>query len=145
MSYLKVYIHFVWSTKNRKPFLTTFDLRQKVWKHIKENASSKGIYVDKINGYEEHCHCLISLGKEHSLSHVMRLIKGESSFWINKHYLCKQKFEWQDAYYAASVSYSGLKKVREYISYQEVHHKKKTFQKEIDVFIEEHGFEKHEE
>src|SRR6186713_1719862 len=72
MSYLKVYIHFVWSTKNRIPFLTTHDLRQKVWGHIKENASKKGIIIDRINGYQEHCHCLISLGKDQSPSSVMQ-------------------------------------------------------------------------
>ena len=145
MSYLKVYIHFVWSTKNRIPFLTTHDLRQKVWEHIKENASKKRIIIDRINGHQEHCHCLISLGNDQSPSHVMQLIKGESSFWINKHNLCKYKFEWQDAYYAASVSHSILDKVREYINNQEEHHKKKTYREEFDIFIDKYGFEKDRE
>jgi len=96
MPFTKIYIHFVWSTKNRIPFLNSLDLRKKVWSHIKENASSKGIFIDFISGYEDHCHCLISLGIDQTIQKTIQLIKGESSFWINKNQLTKEKFEWQD-------------------------------------------------
>ena len=72
----------------------------------------------------------------------MQLIKGESSFWINKHQLTKQKFEWQDEYFAVSVSESVVDKVRNYIKNQEIHHAKKTFQEEYDEFIDKYGFKK---
>ncbi|MDP2059263.1 MAG: transposase, partial [Flavobacteriaceae bacterium] len=42
--------------------LATKEIRQKVWQPIRENASKKGIFIDFVNGYEEHCHCLVSLG-----------------------------------------------------------------------------------
>jgi REP element-mobilizing transposase RayT len=142
MPFIKVYIHFVWSTKNRKPFLDSPELRQRVWEHIKQNAKSKEIFIDTINGYQEHCHCLISLGIDQTMSKTMQLLKGESSFWINKHNLCKQKFEWQDDYFAVSVSESILDKVREYIKNQETHHKKKSFEQEYNEFIEKYGFRK---
>ena len=107
-----------------------------VWKHIKENAIQKGIYIDFINGYEDHCHCLISLNINQSVDKVMQLIKGESSFWINKNRhlfpnLKGRKFEWQDEYFALSVSESVVYKVRNYIKNQEVHHKKKTFKRRM--------------
>lgn len=54
--------------------------------------------------------------------------------WINKHNLYKRKFEWQDEYFAVSVSESMIDKVREYIKNQEDHHKKKTFQQEYNQF-----------
>ena len=142
MPFVKVYIHFVWSTKEREPFLDSPELRKKVWQHIRENAKLKEIFIDMINGYQEHCHCLISLGPEQTMSKVMQLIKGESSFWINKHNLCKQKFEWQDQYYAASVSESVVNRVRDYIKNQEEHHKKTTFQEEYDQLMEKLGFKK---
>lgn len=145
MAFIKVYIHFIWSTKNRESFLDSPELRKKVWEHIKENAKEKGIFIDTINGYQEHCHCLISLGIEQTMSKIMQLIKGESSYWINKHKLCKQKFEWQDEYFAVSVSESIVDKVREYIKNQEEHHKEKTFQQEYDQFIEKCGFQKFKE
>jgi putative transposase len=140
MSYIKVYTHFVWSTKNRERFLDSPELREKVWLHIKENAIKKDIYIDTINGYQEHCHCLISLGADQTMSKVMQLIKGESSYWINKHMLSKKKFEWQDEYFAVSVSESMIDKVRAYIKNQEVHHKTISFDQEYNQFIEKFGF-----
>jgi REP element-mobilizing transposase RayT len=144
MPFVKVYIHFVWSTKNRYPYLNTNELRVKVWNHIRENAKAKGIFIDFINGYADHCHCLISLGIDQTIQKVMQLIKGESSYWINKYRLTKEKFEWQDEYFAVSVSESMLDKVRDYIKNQEEHHRKKTFQEEYDEFISKYGFEKYE-
>lgn len=122
MPSIKVYIHFVWSTKNRVPHLDSKELRIKVWNHIKENAEEKGVFIDFINGYTDHCHCLVSLRADQTIQKVMKLIKGESSFWINKNNLTKEKFEWQDEYFAASVSDSMLDNVREYIKNQEEHH-----------------------
>lgn len=140
MPFVKVYLHCVWSTKNRIPYLDTIELRQKVWNHIRENAIQKGIYIDFINGYSDHCHCLISLGVDQNIQKVIQLIKGESSFWINKNELTKEKFQWQEEYFAVSVSESVLDKVRDYIKNQEEHHKKKSFQEEYDEFILKYGF-----
>lgn len=103
MPYIKVYIHFVWSTKNRYPFLNTLESRQLVWKHIKENANAKGIFNDYVNEYEDHCHCLISMGFNQNIEKIMQLIKGESSFWINKNQhlfpnLKGKRFEWQEEF-----------------------------------------------
>ncbi|HSD07086.1 IS200/IS605 family transposase [Flavobacterium sp.] len=142
MPFVKVYIHCVWSTKNRIPYLDSIELRQKVWNHIRENSIQKGIFIDFINGYSDHCHCLISLGVDQNIQKVMQLIKGESSFWINKNELTKEKFQWQDEYFAVSVSESVIDKVRNYIKNQEEHHKKKTFQEEYDEFILKFGFKK---
>lgn len=140
MPLIKIYIHFVWSTKNRIPFLDTKEIRQQVWQHIRENAKEKGIFIDFINGYSDHCHCLISLGVDQTIIKTMQLIKGESSFWINKNNLTKQKFEWQDEYFAASVSESMVERVRNYIKNQEEHHKRKNFQEEYDEFIRRYNF-----
>ncbi|MGG9970590.1 IS200/IS605 family transposase [Ferruginibacter sp. SUN002] len=140
MPMIKIWIHLVWSTKNRAPFLTK-DIRQKVFTHIRENAKEKKIHIDFVNGYVDHVHCLISLEQDQTISKIVQLIKGESAFWINKNNLCKDKFEWQGEYFAVSVSESGLNKVRDYIRNQEIHHKKKTFLQEYDEFMEKYGFE----
>ena len=70
------------------------------------------------------------------------IIKGESSYGINKNQLCKQKFEWQDEYFAISVSESMLDETREYIKNQEDHHKTKTFEQEYNLWIKKYGFQK---
>jgi len=140
MPFIKIYIHFVWSTKNNVPMLISPNLRKQVWSHIKLNSIKKGIFIDFIGGYNNHCHCLASLGSDQTISNIMQLLKGESSFWINKNKLCKGEFEWQDEYFAISVSESGLNRVRNYIKNQEEHHRRKTFQEEYDDFLRKYGF-----
>ncbi len=140
MPFIKIYIHLVFSTKNRVPHLNTFDLRIKVWKHIKENASEKKIFLDMVNGYSDHCHCLISLGSHQTVEKVVQLLKGESSYWINKNQLTPEKFSWQDEYFAVSVSESKVDAVRNYIKNQEKHHQKKGFAEEYQEFLEKNNF-----
>jgi len=139
MPYTKVNIHFIWSVKNRLP-LITHELKPILLSHIRENSKTKEIFIDTLNCVEDHIHLLISLGIEQTISKIAMLIKGESSFWVNKQKLIKQKFEWQDEYIALSVSESVIDKLRQYINNQEEHHKKKTFTQEYDEFLKLHEF-----
>ncbi|MGB0429664.1 MAG: IS200/IS605 family transposase [Bacteroidia bacterium] len=134
MSFIRVYIHFVWSTKNREPFLETKTLRNKLWFHIKENAIENDIVIDHIGGYKDHCHCLVSMGWKFSISQIMKMIKGESSKWINDNGLIESTFSWQNEYYAVGVSNKELDKTRAYIRNQEEHHKSVGFDEEIKRF-----------
>jgi putative transposase len=140
MSYVRIWVHLVFSTKNRIHFLSK-KVREMVRQHIIDNCFKKEILLKEINGYEEHLHCLISLGKEQSISKVSQLIKGESSFWINKNNLCKEKFMWQDDYFAISVSDSQISSVVKYIKNQEKHHTKTTFPEEVEKFINKYDFQ----
>lgn len=139
MSYIRMWIHLVFSTKNRTPLLTK-EIRYKLYEHIIENCKEKSIYLQTINGYTEHIHCLISLGKEQSIVKIVQLIKGESSFWINKNQLTEEQFIWQDDYFAVSVSESNLQTVINYIKNQEIHHTKKSFDDEVKEFEKLYGF-----
>ena len=114
MSWVSIYVHLVFSTKNRAPFFKEPELRKTVFQHIKVNAQNKSIWIDSINGYHDHTHCLISLGKNQCISDVVKHIKGESSFWINKNNLTPGKFSWQNDYWAVGVSQSHLDSVRSY-------------------------------
>jgi REP element-mobilizing transposase RayT len=133
-------MHLVFSTKNRQPFLNSAELRKKVFQHIKNNAEEKGIWLDCINGYQDHAHCLISLGKEQTISKVAQLIKGESSYWINQNNLTTEKFIWQDDFWVVGVSESHLASVRKYIHNQELHHAAHSFESEINSFMEKYGW-----
>jgi REP element-mobilizing transposase RayT len=138
MPFTKVMLHLIWSTKNRAPIITQ-DLKPLLLQHIKENSIKKGIYIDSLNCVEDHIHLLVSLGTEQTIAKTVMLIKGESSFWVNKHNALKAKFEWQDEYIALSVSESGISKVRTYIANQEEHHKKRSFAEEYEEFLKIHG------
>lgn len=71
----------------------------------------------------------------------MQLIKGESSYWVNKEKLLKQKLQWQEEYFAVSVSDSQVVNVRNYILHQEEHHREKTYIEEYDKFIRKYKFQ----
>src|ERR1035437_6835494 len=88
MAFVKVMIHAVWGTKNHHPFLTK-EIKQKVINHIKENSHTKQIFIDRLNGYTEHLHCLFGLNADLSIAKTIQLIKGESAYWINKQNLTK--------------------------------------------------------
>ena len=135
MSWVRMYVHLVFSTKNREPFLNSPELRKIVFQHIKHNATTKDIWLDCVNGWEDHAHCLISLGREQSISKIAQLIKGEASFWINQNKLTENKFVWQDDYWAVGVSDSHVEAVRKYIHGQEEHHSKISFNKEVKKFM----------
>lgn len=66
MSYIKVWIHFVWATKNRKHLITK-GVKKPLINHIYENAKLKDIYINEMNGGKEHLHLLISLGASQSI------------------------------------------------------------------------------
>ena len=137
MSYLKIWIHCVWTTDKRIPYLKD-KIKDAVIYHILENARAIGIYIDHINGHQEHLHALISLGGKQTISDIMQKIKGESSYWINKRKLTRDKFKWQDDYYSVSIGMSQLENLRRYIRNQDQHHSKAKFEEELNLLIEEY-------
>ncbi|MDI6804724.1 MAG: transposase [Bacteroidota bacterium] len=118
MAYVRIWVHLVFGTKSHVPFLTR-DVKNKVIAHIIDNARNKEIFIDCINGNADHLHCLISLGSEQNIAKVVNLIKGESSYWINKNKITSSKFEWA-----------------------EDHHKKKSFADEHTEFIKKYSFDR---
>jgi len=140
MSWVRIWVHLVFSTKDRIPFLNSNDIRRKIFEHIIQNAKEKDIWLDSINGYTDHVHCLLSLNKDQSISKVSQLLKGESSNWINKNKIVSSKFLWQDDYWAVSVSEGHIESVRNYIKQQDEHHKIKSFDEEVKSFMEKYGW-----
>jgi putative transposase len=134
MSFVKINVHAVWGTKNRTMVLTD-ELLDLLIKHIKENSKKKEMYIDRINGYKDHIHCLFGLNVDMTTGKAIQLIKGESSHWINSEKITPYKFEWADEYYAISVSESLMYKVRKYIDEQKAHHAKMSFEQEWQAFM----------
>ncbi|MBV8388861.1 MAG: IS200/IS605 family transposase [Mucilaginibacter sp.] len=141
MSFVKIWVHLVFATKNREPLLAK-NFRYDLYDHIIQNCKEKEIYLQTVNGYTDHIHCLISLGKDQNISKVSQLIKGESSFWVNQNDLSESKFGWQDDYFAVSVSESQVETIAKYIKNQEQHHSKKSFDDEVKEFMTRYGWQK---
>ncbi|MFA5012836.1 MAG: IS200/IS605 family transposase [Ignavibacteria bacterium] len=140
MSYVRILVHLVFSTKNRESLLSK-EIRDKLYIHIHEYAGTKDIFLESIGGWNDHIHLLISLGKEQNISKIANLLKGESSFWINKGKLLEIKFSWQDDYYAVSIGESGREKLIDYIKKQEEHHKSQGFVQEINEILAKYKME----
>ena len=140
MSWVRIWVHLVFTTYKSTPFFNSPEIRSQVFNHINENAKTKNIWLDSVGGHKQHVHCLISLGKDQTMSGIVQLIKGESSFWINQNKIVQGKFAWQDDYWAVSVSESHVNQIRKYIGNQEEHHRTKSFEEEIDEFMLKYGW-----
>jgi REP element-mobilizing transposase RayT len=139
MSYTKIIVHLVWSTKNRESLIND-NIKRDLLNHIKENSIKKEIFIVTINCISDHIHLLISLGTDQTISKVVQLIKGESSHWVNSLNIVKNKFEWQDDYFAMSISQSIMDRVRHYIDNQEEHHRRKSYIEECEEIMNQYGF-----
>ena len=131
MSYVRIWVHIVFSTRNHEQYLSS-EIRRNLIEHIKMNCRNKEIFLDSIDGWSEHLHLLISLGREQNIAKVMMLVKGESAHWLNKQNVIRGKFYWQDDYFAISVSESQVATVRAYIEGQE-EHRAIPFSRELDT------------
>jgi REP-associated tyrosine transposase len=127
-SYSALWVHLIWSTKNREPILTPL-LKHEVYKIIKDIANDHEIYLDCINGVEDHVHLLVRLRTDQSVADVVKTIKGNS--WECFKQEPDKYITWQDGFAAFSVSPGHVKRVRSYIYNQEKHHRGKSFSDEL--------------
>jgi REP element-mobilizing transposase RayT len=139
-SFNKIWIHAIWSTKDRHPFIHS-NVEHKIYHFISEQFREQGCPVSIINGMPDHLHCLFLLSPQKSIAEVIKQIKGSSSHYINQNNLIVDKFSWQTGYAAYSVSESVVDKVHNYIHNQKQHHAKKTFQQEYDELIKLYGLD----
>lgn len=137
-SFNKIWIHAIWSTKERFPFIRQ-PIEQKVYQFISAQLLEQGCPVRIINGMPDHIHCLFLLSPLKSIADLIKQIKGSSSHFINQNNLITEKFAWQTGYAAYSVSESVVDKVFQYIKKQKEHHQNKTFQQEYDDFLKLYG------
>lgn len=139
-SFNKIWIHAIWSTKERLPFIQS-NVENKIFQFISGQLREQGCPVRIVNGMPDHIHCLFLLSPQKSIADVIKQIKGSSSHFINQNNLIAEKFAWQTGYAAYSVSESVVEKVFNYIKNQKSHHQKKTFQQEYDAYIKIYGLE----
>lgn len=132
-------LHVVWGVKKRQQLLSA-DIRPSVLEHIRANATENSISLDFINCHLDHFHGLLSLGRDQNIQQIVKLLKGESSHWINQQRLTPGRFLWQQEYFAGSVSESQLLRVREYIRNQDYHHRNRDFQHEFNELLRVYGF-----
>jgi putative transposase len=137
-SYISNHVHVVFSTKGRVPCIRK-EVQPKLWAYMAGIAENHGMHAVKIGGIEDHVHLLINLGGLLGIAKAVQVIKANSSGWMNEY--PGARFDWQEGYFACSVSRSQVPKVVKYISTQREHHKRIDSAAEFRLLLKKHGFE----
>ncbi len=140
MSYVSSHYHCVFSTKGRRPLIST-ELRERLWPFLGGIARQHRMKAIEVGGMADHIHLLLSLPSTLSIAKALQLIKGGSSKWVHETFPQHRLFGWQVKYGAFGVSVSQLDKIIQYIKGQENHHRKMTFQEEFLALLKKHRVE----
>lgn len=132
-NHVAVYVHLIWTTKNRESLLHK-KLRYNLFDHIRTKAVDDNIDICILNGVDDHVHCLVALRSTQTIAGTVKVIKGESSRWINEGKLTDGLFVWQEGYGAISVSPADVPRITRYIFNQEQHHADRTVEEELQKF-----------
>jgi putative transposase len=140
MSYNCIYYHIIYATKGHRPLLGE-DEMARLCEYTSGIIRNTGSKLHIAGGPADHIHMAVSLAPSMSLVDFVRTVKTNSSRWIHETFPKLADFAWQDGYAAFTVSHSGLEKVVAYIKDQNKHHKRTTFEEEMEHFFQRHGVE----
>jgi len=139
-TYTQIHIHCVFAVKYRKALILP-EWKDRLYMYITGIVQNQGHKMIAINGVEDHVHMLIGLRPLQSLSDLMRMVKGDSSEWINKENLTSVRFRWQEGFGAFSFAKNQIPVVVKYIQNQEEHHKEVDFLREYEKMLNEADIE----
>jgi REP element-mobilizing transposase RayT len=137
-TYHNLKFHLIFSTKQRQPWLSD-GLRARVHDYLGGIIRGEGGHPIEIGGVADHIHILFGWRTDEAISVLSRNLKANSSKWIHETFPELRQFRWQEGYAIFSVSESQVERVRDYIQTQEEHHRRKTFQEELEQFLQQHG------
>jgi putative transposase len=130
--------HIVFSTKHREPLLTP-EFKPRLFAYMGGIIRELDGTAILINGPADHVHILAVLPATSAPADVLRELKSRSSGWVHETFPAQSQFAWQTGYAAFSVSQSLREKVLAYISKQEEHHRRLTFEQELVLLLNKHG------
>lgn len=137
---MKNYIHLVFSTKHRQPFIQP-PVEAELHAYLGGICNRLECQSIKVGGYTDHVHILCMLSKKIALMKLVEEVKSHSSKWIKTKGAGYENFYWQDGYGAFSVNPAEIDRVIAYIGNQHEHHGKKGFQDEYRAFLNKYQVE----
>ena len=140
-SLTQIYLHIVFSTKRRAPFLKDRELRSRLHAYLVGACKNLACPPLQVGGVEDHVHILCRLAKTISVAELLHGLKRESSKWLKTQARALEDFYWQGGYGAFSVSASQVDGVKAYIETQEEHNRTMSFQDEFRLLCQKHGVE----
>jgi len=135
-TYTQIHIQCVMAVKFRLSVIEP-SWKERLHQYITGIVQNNGHKMVSINAMPDHLHLFFGFRPNQSLSDLMRIVKGDSSEWINKEKFNASAFKWQEGYGAFSYSRSQIPAVCKYIENQEEHHRKKTFLEEYKHILDE--------
>ena len=148
-TYTQIYIQLVFATKGRENKISS-EIREQIEKYITGIFTNKEQKIIAIYLNPDHIHIFFSYKNlKIGIPDLVKVVKTESTNFINEKKMVKGKFYWQEGYGAFSYAKSQKDAVTKYILNQEEHHKKRNFKDEyLDLlnkfeidFKEEYLFE----
>lgn len=140
-SLVQIYVHLVFSTKHREPFLTDPAFRSRVHAYLAGICKNQNSPSLRTGGVADHVHILLRLAKTGDIASLVRDLKRDSTTWIKSENRDMGAFHWQQGYGAFSVSPTELDAVERYIQNQEEHHGSELFQDEYRRHCKINGVE----
>jgi putative transposase len=135
-----VYIHLIFSTKERYPYLRDENLQNDLHAYLGEVSKRLDCPPIRVGGVEDHVHMLSRFGRTITQAEWIKELKRVSNIWL-KSMGGLRVFEWQAGYADFSVSASNLQRVTKYIENQKAHHKRMGFQDEVRTLLRKHSME----
>lgn len=133
-----VYIHLVFSTKERRALLRDQTVRDELHSYLGGVSKQLECPPIRIGGGDDHVHVLARLGRTITQADWVKELKRVSNLWLKEQGRLFADFQWQGGYAAFSVSQSNLEQVNDYIATQEEHHRKMSFQDELRALLRKH-------
>lgn len=137
-SLASVYLHVVFSTKNRAPFITA-ELAPRLYQYLTGVALGNETRLVDVGGVADHVHLLLSFGREVTIADTLKALKGGSSRWVHDTFGELRPFAWQAGYGIFSVGYPELGVVKAYIAGQAEHHQNQSYQDEFRHLLTTNG------
>lgn len=128
-TYTQIYIHLVFSPKNRESLIKK-EWKDELQKYITGIVQNKGHKMPAIGAMPDHIHIFIGYNVAQAITDLVEEIKTSSSAWIKYNIKPRSKFSWQRGYGAFSHSRSHMNSVVKYVLDQEIRHKKTSFSEE---------------
>ena len=121
----ELYVHLVWATDGREPYLNP-EMERSVHHCLQQEAVRLRCTVLALNGMPDHVHILTRIPPTLNVSSLAKQLKGVSSRFVSEQVNSIDYFKWQDGYGAFSISRSHVKRVVLYIKNQKKHHAEGT-------------------
>ena len=142
-SLVRNYIHIVFSTEKRFPFIGT-DIEEELHRYLGGICNRLDCQVLTVGGFNDHVHIICMLSKKIALIDLIKELKVGSSHWIKKLGGMYEKFYWQDGYGAFSLNPTDIEAAIDYVNNQAEHHKQRSFQEELRAFLDKYKIQYNE-